>query len=277
MIIMSFKYGQLGNRLFLYTNFIANALEYNYKIINYSFDEYSKYFKLSFNNKKYNKKIITKKYRLINRIAIKLTNFLAKKNILKKFLIDDVEDFNMRNNNFLEDAKNKTLVPYGWSYRDGKSVKKYFEEIKKYFEPKDEYLINVNIFFKNIREEDKIVVGVHIRRGDYKDFENGNYFFDDMTYIDKMKQIKSIFSKNIVFLICSDETINLDIYEKNDLIVKKPFNTLIEDLYSLSYCDYIIGVPSTFSLWAAFYGRKPLCVIKKKDDIIRKNDFNIPD
>jgi hypothetical protein len=32
----------------------------------------------------------------------------------------------------------------------------------------------------------------------------------------------------------------------------------VEDLYSLARCDYLLGPPSTFSLWASFYGNVPL-------------------
>ena len=49
----------------------------------------------------------------------------------------------------------------------------------------------------------------------------------------------------------------------------------INDLYAFSKCDYIIGVVSTFTLWASFFGNVPLCSINKIDQEININSFKI--
>ena len=49
-LIIVNKPGQLGNRLFVFSHFIAFAIENEYKIINPSFDEYADYFELFRNN-----------------------------------------------------------------------------------------------------------------------------------------------------------------------------------------------------------------------------------
>ena len=48
----------------------------------------------------------------------------------------------------------------------------------------------------------------------------------------------------------------------------------IEDLYALSICDYILGPPSTFSMWASFYGGVPLRFIKHSNDKIFLREFS---
>lgn len=45
----------------------------------------------------------------------------------------------------------------------------------------------------------------------------------------------------------------------NSLLLKKLF--IIEDMYSLAECDYIIGPPSTYTMWASFYGEVPLYMV----------------
>ena len=40
----------------------------------------------------------------------------------------------------------------------------------------------------------------------------------------------------------------------------------MESFAELGLCDYIVSVPSTFSAWAAFFGRKPLLPIFSADD-----------
>ena len=44
MVILGYKTGQLGNRLFHYSHWLANSWEYGYRLYNPSFDEYGKYF-----------------------------------------------------------------------------------------------------------------------------------------------------------------------------------------------------------------------------------------
>ena len=44
MVILGYKTGQLGNRLFQYAHWMGNAWEYKYFLYNPSFDEYGLYF-----------------------------------------------------------------------------------------------------------------------------------------------------------------------------------------------------------------------------------------
>jgi hypothetical protein len=67
------------------------------------------------------------------------------------------------------------------------------------------------------------------------------------------------------FLICSNEAINATMYQ--GLTVCFGTGDPVEDLYCLSACDYIIGPPSSFSAWAAFYGDKPIRWIVASDDV----------
>ncbi len=48
---------------------------------------------------------------------------------------------------------------------------------------------------------------------------------------------------------------------------------LIEDMYALASCDYLIGPPSTFTMWASFYGKVPLNIIRRSDQSQQLSDF----
>jgi hypothetical protein len=50
---------------------------------------------------------------------------------------------------------------------------------------------------------------------------------------------------------------------------------LIEDLYSLAQCDFLAGPPSTFTLWASFYGKVPLYMAKDIHKVPSLSDFQI--
>ena len=70
---------------------------------------------------------------------------------------------------------------------------------------------NINLFRKNF----EIIVAVHIRRGDYKFFYDGKYYFNDSVYFEKMLDIQSIFSHvKVGFAIFSNEHVNIANYNK---------------------------------------------------------------
>jgi hypothetical protein len=62
--------------------------------------------------------------------------------------------------------------------------------------------------------------------------------------------------RKVHFLICSNETIPAD--QLTGLSYSFGLGDLIEDLYNLSECNYNAGPPSTFSMWASFYGDRLL-------------------
>jgi len=50
MIIISSKFGQLANRLFLFAHFVGFAIERNLTIINPAFEEYAQFFEPTCND-----------------------------------------------------------------------------------------------------------------------------------------------------------------------------------------------------------------------------------
>jgi hypothetical protein len=119
------------------------------------------------------------------------------------------------------------------------------------------------------------IIGVHIRRGDYLKYNEGKYYFADHDYKRFMLQCCDMNpGKKIGFFLSSDEKINYDNFDDFN-ICKPAFAGVIEDLYSLSYCDLIIGPPSTFSEWASFYGKTPTYQIHSKEETLHPDKFKI--
>ena len=50
---------------------------------------------------------------------------------------------------------------------------------------------------------------------------------------------------------------------------------LIEDLYCLAKCDYLMGPNSTYTSWASIYGNVPLCHLQEREQVLQLSDFNI--
>jgi len=94
------------------------------------------------------------------------------------------------------------------------------------------------------------------------------------TYFSVMKQMSLIFpDSKIHFLICSNDDIKLENFEGFHVI--RGLGHELEDMYSLAYCDYIIGPPSTYTGWASFYGKTPLYSIESIENTISLKKFRL--
>jgi len=150
--------------------------------------------------------------------------------------------------------EHRNLIVEGWHVRYYDLFYKYKEEIKKLFDFDETIKSCVNA---KIPMDNTLKLGVHIRRGDYKTFYDGMYYYDDAEYISHIMDFCSLFpDKKITVVICGNYG-NIDkqkFYNSlNDCEVIFPEGNPGEDLYALSKCDYIVGAPSSFSLVASMY------------------------
>jgi len=275
MVIIADKQGQLANRLFLLRAFIAHAIEYQYTLIYTNFDEYVPYFEgptsqsfamypiratlcspKALND--YLLRVIVNPEHLGGRVLRKLT-------LLEHFShhVYEVDNagFDLGDPEFVKKAQTKIMIVRGWPFSDAQSLAKHAALIKKFFTPLPVYRQNIDSLMKKIQREVDIVIGIHIRRGDYEKFENGRFFFGFDVYAQKAKELARQFhEKKVGFLLCSNAPI--DVAAFYGMRVFLGTGHFIEDLYALARCNYLIGPPSTFSAWASFYGDIPLQYIR---------------
>jgi hypothetical protein len=269
MIIISNKPGQLGNLLFIYANFLAYGLENNVTIFNPAFYQYSKYFKKT-----------SRHFFSVNRILYVFCFVCARilfKIKIKNSLITSIA-LNWDTTVDLENApqlKSNFCFVQGWLFRSNKLVIKHKQKIVDFFTPTTFLKNKLDAFFTQFNKNETIV-GIHIRHGDYKDFENGKYFYSVEKYFEIIKKLTLIAEiRNPHFLICSNEEINLTKKELNDLkITFAPGHELL-DMYCLAKCNYIVGPPSTYSMWASFYGNVPQYMLEDVNKDITITDFKI--
>lgn len=163
----------------------------------------------------------------------------------------------------------------GWSTRSYvEYISQYKKEIIALFVPNKSIKDGVEALFDRYRSDGYFIIGVHMRKGDYKDFLNGKYFFSIEQYKNFMNQLKHLYQdKRICFYISTNE--KYDENELDDFVVMKPsmLNSAY-DLYALGLCDRIIGPISTFSRWASFVGDVPLCFLRQRMKLINDNMFS---
>lgn len=114
---------------------------------------------------------------------------------------------------------------------------------------------------QEIGKKGTIVVGVHIRRGDYNEFMGGKYYFDDATYLRYMQKMQDLLSPyKVKFRIFSHEPVELKNFPGLDIYFSRELPA-VGDLWAMSFCNLILGPVSTFSMWASFWGQAPLYFI----------------
>jgi hypothetical protein len=296
MFVIVNKAGQLGNRLFLFSHFIACAIENNFTVVNPTFDEYASFFKTTSKDifcRYPQSKSLLYQSKLARKVCFKLTqnliNHLTKNKIDNSYLrLIKLEDPNVEldfgrqifcldNPSFLKTINSKQITfVHGWLFRDYSNLGKHADKVRNFFEPLDIFQNNVIKLVEKIRKESDILIGVHIRQEDYKFFLNGRYFYSIEEYMEIMKKVENIFyNKSVAFLICSNSKQS----EKDFSEFNSFFGTghLIEDLYSFAQCDYIIGPPSTYTMWASFYGKVPLYRIFDTAKTPKIDDFIVFD
>jgi hypothetical protein len=177
-------------------------------------------------------------------------------------LLSNVITFDHENDNAsLLSSRHKGEAVYvdGWGFRVFPLTEKYQDTLAAKYALKEGYLRDNDTLqaMEKIDREQSVVVAVHVRRSDYKYWRDGAYYFSDETYGSYMESMETLakkqLNKNVVFVVFSDETTSFT--EAEDLVLSK--NPWYVDHYLMSRCDYIVGPPSTFSLWASYVGKTP--------------------
>lgn len=260
MIIISKHTNQLCNRIFTYLPIISYALEAREKIcFIFQYEGYSQLFP---NLEKSNIQIKWNDKHIKASIHSMIINGLVR--FIDKFVhlvLKPGEKIPMKKPlGVLFNPKWKE-IRYDNAYID-----KHAETLRYLFSPANEIVETIIKTFNEAPQAD-ITIGVHIRRGDYKEFRNGIWYYENDVYHEKMKILQDILHKkrqSVRFYISSNEKITPNDFSECNIFTQQGKELLV-DLYGLAHCDYIIGPPSTFSQWASFYGKKPLRHIVSKD------------
>ena len=170
--------------------------------------------------------------------------------------------------------KSKILFCDGWVFSHENTLK-YRSLYQQLFNPAiDKSFLNT-VWLNKTNKNEKIIA-IHIRRGDYKTYADGIHFYEDDVYIDKMHQMQSNLNYNCKFIIFSnDNDLDTSKYNKRFEKIMISNNTVVIDHYLMSRCDYIIGPPSTFSIWASYIGETLLYHFLNKNDTITLDKFTV--
>jgi hypothetical protein len=161
----------------------------------------------------------------------------------------------------------------GWKFRAHYSLRTHREKILPLFRIRDDLQSMVSEAMKAPRAAADLVIGVHVRRGDYAGFLGGKYFFDWSDYSRWMQEAVALWpDRNVAFLVCSNEA-NADWMKETGLSAFYGPGSPVTDLYALASCDFLMGPPSTFTLWASYFGGAPLHMLERADQALNLQNF----
>jgi len=170
----------------------------------------------------------------------------------------------------------RIVLVNGWNFRVPALVRRHAEKIRAYFQPIEEFQQAGNRAVERLRQEADVVVGVHIRHGDYSKWKGGQCFFSIAQYANWMRELAEQFpARKVAFLVCGDEP--REAREFPQLSIGLGPGSAMGDLYALAQCDYLLGPLSTFSQWASFYGGKPLFHLRDSTARVERDKFSVSD
>jgi hypothetical protein len=253
------KFGRLGNQLWTYANVLAYSLEHGIELVNVSFDAASLFTQPS--------KVDTlRTFVRASAFAEKAIRSLYRINLRTRVFpfvqTGESDAFDMDASGELEALITRAGVVFlsGFYFCAPVSVSKRRLDLVNHFTPAPLLNSEANSLVDRARGRGSLLVGIHIRQGDYRTFCKGLMFYKTSEYVDVMRAIVEQRPENEVrFLVCSDERQDLSRFD--GLPVTVSTSAAVVDMYALARCDLIIGPSSTFSQWASFYGNVPLHVL----------------
>ena len=256
MIILYNGYCGHSNRLFQNLHFEAFCYDNNIEYVNPSFFDLSEFYVSPVASKK----VYISKFLRAKPIRL-LLKFVSFKNI-KSFNHESAINKKI----LLECSKNNNCYVDGWGFRAQDLTAKYQDLFAKRYALKDKSLTKIN-------RETTAIVGVHIRRGDYITWMGGKYYFDDNIYKKNIRnledKVSENFNKKCVFIVFSNDATEFD--DNANTFVSK--NDWYIDHFLMGMCDYLIGPPSTFTLWASYIGKTKYYHIRDDSGDIDINKF----
>lgn len=165
----------------------------------------------------------------------------------------------------------------GWHIRFYDLFAKYRNDIVRLFSFDAHIEKHVqHLLAKWKQDENNVLLGVHIRRGDYKKLMGGCYYFNDETFAKAIRQFQELCpNKHLVVVVCGNVALPKRFLRRKLASVDFVFpeGNPAEDLCALSHCDYLMGPPSSYSLVAAMYHDVPLHFILYADETFTLDDF----
>jgi hypothetical protein len=289
-IIVAKRFGRLANRLSAFANLIALAEERGYRIINPTLHSYAADFpnlaenfyctyppparRSVFDRVPLAGKAIGS-FRGLHHLTGVVFALVRRVRIPGVAVVTQQRPFGVSE---LPPAFNDASIVFtsAWRFRAPDLVMRHAGAIRAFLRPTDAILRRAAGAVDKLRAEADVVVGVHIRGGDYAGFKGGRYLFSATRYADWMRELaEALRPSRVAFLLCSDSPIDKTAFP--GLTLGLGPGDAMGDLHAFANCDYLIGPLSTYTQWASFYGNVPLYLLRGAGDRPALDRFTVSD
>lgn len=259
--------GQLCNRLLLFAHCCATAIDTNQSFVHFYADDIIDFASLDPD--------VLRRFHVCVRDSFffRCLNYLLQRygERCRRVEVSSELAKNARRRSLFSSCRCLPKFVLSWFYRDPGALMRHRDEIREILKPKRKYCDAPEAFVRRMKSGRCKVVGVHLRRGDYREFCGGRLMFSDADYIRFIRQAQDVLGgvNGVRFLLVSNEPIQVEAYRREgvDAVVFAGAD-FREDLVALSCCDYVMGPISTFSWWAAYFGRAKYRPLRGRDDCI---------
>ncbi len=259
---------QLGNRLVVYAHLLAATLEHGWELVNPTFEPYADLF-VGTKSRPHGKSMWAVR---IAWQAGKLVAPISCGRVMRARARGVIEVDLQAALLTAEAGHARWLLLQGYRIRCPQWATRQASALRAFFTPIESHRLAAEARLAEVRARGEVVVGIHVRQGDYATHLNGLYYYSIAQYAQFMRRMQTLLApRSVVFLVCTHVPI--------------PEATLAEfawapgpgsaaaDLHALAGCDYILGPPSSFSSWAAFHGATSLMRVSDPTRLFSLADF----
>jgi hypothetical protein len=283
VIVIAQKVGRLANRIKLFAHFIGAAIEHRLVVFNPAFHPYTHLFPATARD------LLcrypagwrlppvpgarTQLYRGAVGAAHVLDRLQRSGRDVGLIRLTRDQHLDLNSDAFLDVVhRHRVVLVQDWFFRNHENCARHRDAIRDYFTPADHHLERSRAALEPVRGRGRFVVGVHVRRGDYRGYREGRFYYSHAQYRDVMARVEAAFpSRDVSFFVCSDAPVPPGAFDGMDVAYGNGHQ--LDDLYALAACDRMIGPPSTYSGWASYYGDVPRYQIYDPDETPREDSF----
>ncbi len=168
--------------------------------------------------------------------------------------------------------RKRTTVLGGWGVRSWPLFERHQGIIREALAIHPRFTTIAEAFINDLRQRYDYLIGVFIRQTDYRQHQDGRYFFETPQYVRWMHEAADVFADRgrVGFVVASDEEQDPALFEGVSAHftsgIKGAAGHYMESFAELMQCDLILSPVSTFSAWAAFLGEVPLLPLLNIND-----------
>jgi len=262
---------QLGNRLIVYAHLLAAARERDWELVNPTFEPYADLF-VGTKPRPHGTSMLAVRWAWqMGKLVSPLTC-----GRLARVRARGTAEVDLETTMPAAEANGaRWLLLQGFRIRCPHWVERQAAYLREFFMPLDAHRLPAEALITTMREQSDIVVGIHVRQGDYAQHLSGKFFYTIDQYVGFMRQVRALLAPSSVsFVVCTH--VDLAPHTLAEFTWTRGPGSIAGDIHALSRCDYIIGPPSSFSAWAAFHGATRLLHVEEPHATWTLADFHRP-